>query len=149
MQCSFSPAYVAGRTDRHVSAVSQVICVSTTRGSHKILYKETPTNFVLFEGTKKDVSREDIVSAFHNSEACREGRLVVLDCQRVPKKFNARSSATWRRYLYLFPLNIASETDTGLYDIDTEHVNRILSRYNILISHLDTNVSFCIFIMKG
>lgn len=49
-------------------------------------------------------------------------RLVAYECVRVPRKFNARSSATWRRYLYLFPLNHPQEVDISFIN---DALNRI------------------------
>ena len=55
--------------------------------------------------------------------------LAFFDCQRVPKKFNARSAATWRRYLYLFPLNVIKD-DTGhaIFDVNIPYLNELLNR---------------------
>jgi hypothetical protein len=120
----------AGRTDRGVSGISQVICFATQ---------------------DMTVNAEDLVAKFKESVPYKEGRLAVYDCQRVPKKFHSRASATWRRYLYLFPLNRidgakecggegegslrgvysgAAETRSGdnVYDVDIDYLNRMLSR---------------------
>ena len=40
----------------------------------------------------------------------KAGKLAVFECKEVPKKFNALFSATWRRYLYLFPLCSSAQT---------------------------------------
>jgi len=93
--------YGAGRTDKGVSAISQVVCVSSN---------ETMT-------------ADRLIERMRSSAPVIEGRLQVYDCQRVPKKFNARSSATWRRYLFLFPL-----AGTGGNDVDVEFVDKMLSR---------------------
>lgn len=113
----------AGRTDRGVSAVSQVIC---------------------FANDKMDRTPEYYMEKFKSSKPFLEGRLAVYDCQRVPKKFHSRASATWRRYLYMFPLNrvdagaVEKEDIRGVYDpvdatvakydVDVEFLNRMLSR---------------------
>ena len=116
MNCAFNPPHVAGRTDKGVSAISQVISFSTTRQ------------------TKRDVTREDVLTAFRESEACKKGRIVALDCQRVPKMFNARSSAKWRRYVYLFPIErlatSSSFADDGgiIFDVDVDRMDRMLRR---------------------
>lgn len=69
------------------------------------------------------------------------GRLAVYDCVRVPKKFHARSSATWRRYLYLFPLNTGEFSG---FDIDIEFVNNALKRYvYILCIIMNSYVRLC------
>lgn len=114
----------AGRTDRGVSAVSQVICFANL-----------------------DMSRtpEYYMDKFRASKPFQEGRLAVYDCYRVPKKFHSRASATWRRYLYMFPLNRvdedtleledvrgvyepAAETCTAKYDVDIDFINRMFSK---------------------
>jgi hypothetical protein len=115
----------AGRTDRGVSAVSQVICFATQ---------------------DMTVTPDQLMQKFKDSAPCKEGRLSVYDCQRVPKKFNARASATWRRYLYLFPLNrvtadnnhstqgealpegVYASPNSAAYDVDVDALNRILGR---------------------
>lgn len=75
---------VAGRTDRGVSAISQVINFSIARNC--------------------GLGAADMLASLRASPACADGRLRILDCRRVPKKFNARSQATWRRYVYIFPI---------------------------------------------
>lgn len=76
----------AGRTDKGVSALSQVIS---------------------FFINKDDLPEDDvnILERMRNHPAVKEGRLAFFDCQIVPKKFHALFSATWRRYMYLYPLN--------------------------------------------
>lgn len=116
----------AGRTDRGVSAVSQVLCFATQDMT------KTP---------------EGMLEKFRASKPVQEGRLAVYDIQRVPKKFHARSSATWRRYLYMFPLNrvddaadelpgrkgVYSSTSEGAkYDVDIDYLNRVLGRYDLV-----------------
>ena len=102
----------AGRTDRGVSAVSQVIC---------------------FPVSDMNISADEILTKLRASEPVKSGRIAAFDCQRVPKSFNSRSSATWRRYLYLFPLSVISSaepnTTDSLYDVDIEYLNKILGRY--------------------
>ena len=39
-----------------------------------------------------------------NSAPCKGGSLAVWEVVRAPKRFHALFSASWRRYLYLFPL---------------------------------------------
>ena len=121
MRCGFSPAYGAGRTDKGVTALSQVICFSTTRG------------------TKQEVSEEDILTAFRDSDACRFRRLAVLDCRRVPKQFNARSSAIWRRYIYLFPLTVSPSGDA---DVDVQYLNSVLGMYATQLLYRNPFISF-------
>lgn len=38
------------------------------------------------------------------SKPCMDGRLSVWEVVRAPKRFHALFSASWRRYIYLFPL---------------------------------------------
>jgi hypothetical protein len=74
----------AGRTDKGVSALSQIVSFST------------------FE---EDVTEESIMSSFAaNLAPERRQYLVCSQCYRVPRKFHALFTATWRRYLYMFPL---------------------------------------------
>lgn len=93
----------AGRTDKDVSAVSQVISFNT------------------FD----DVTSEQILAKFHKSKAHEEGVMRVFECERVPRKFHAQFSATWRRYIYLFPLN---KFKTDGFDVDVTRVSKTLSR---------------------
>eukprot|EP01038_Epipyxis_sp_PR26KG_P007921 gene7921-10751_t len=95
----------AGRTDRDVSAVSQVICFST-------FDPLTPKQII------NQIKRSDPVVKFN--------RLAVWDCKRVPKRFHALFSATWRRYLYLFPLN--KGTYPHMVDVDIGFVDDCLKR---------------------
>ena len=96
--------YGAGRTDADVSAVSQIVSMIG----------------------KIDDTAESVLDRMRACEAVKSGRLAVYDCVRVPKKFNARSSATWRRYLYMLPLNVGVHPDG--FDIDTAFVNEALER---------------------
>jgi len=72
----------AGRTDKYVSASAQII------------------NFV----HSAQVSPQDLLQELQRTEPVQAGRLAFHDCARVPRQFNARACATWRRYLYLVPL---------------------------------------------
>lgn len=95
----------AGRTDRNVSALSQVVCYTVD----------------------DDLIEAELLEKVKSSEAFRQQRLTVYDVRRVPRSFNSRSCATWRRYLYLLPL------DPGIYtmgyDVDVGFVNDCLNRY--------------------
>ena len=96
-------AYGAGRTDADVSAVSQVVSMSG----------------------KIDDTSEGLFEKMKASNAVLSGRLAVYGCVRVPKKFNARSCATWRRYLYLLPLNVGEYSG---FDIDIDFVSEAFKR---------------------
>jgi tRNA pseudouridine38-40 synthase len=78
----------AGRTDKHVSAISQIV------------------SFHTFE----DLSPEDLIAKINQSEGCRQGRLRAFHAVRVPKRFHALFSATWRRYIYLYPYDESIDT---------------------------------------
>jgi len=82
---------VAGRTDRGVSAFSQVVNFQTSKES--------------------GLGALDFLQDLQKCQGSQLGRLRVFDCRRVPKKFNARSQATWRRYMYLFPLRDDQDID--------------------------------------
>ncbi|RYH16213.1 hypothetical protein EON65_30475, partial [archaeon] len=73
----------AGRTDRAVSAISQVISFSTYDAL-------SPTDFLL---------------SLRAHPNFNQGKLSASQCVRVPRRFHALFSASWRRYVYLFPLN--------------------------------------------
>lgn len=96
--------YGAGRTDADVSAVSQIVSMIGNT----------------------DETSENVLNRTRASEPVISGRLAIYDCVRVPKKFNARSSATWRRYLYMLPLNVGVHPYG--FDIDTDFVNDALGR---------------------
>jgi hypothetical protein len=101
----------AGRTDRGVSALSQV---------------------VLFQTKNTNLTAEDILQTIQKSDACeKHQRLFAYDCYRVPKRFHPRL-ALWRRYLYLIPLNEATtdprdERRHGL-QLDIFRMNSLLSK---------------------
>ena len=71
-----------------------------------------------------------IVADINASEGVRDGRLFAYDCVRVPRKFNARSQATFRRYIYLFPLQSipAASNTAARFDVDCEFVNLALKK---------------------
>jgi tRNA pseudouridine(38-40) synthase len=93
---------VAGRTDKGVSACSQVFSFTTTSSQ----------------------TEHEILSSLRASLASAKiDGLAVYDVRRVPKSFNARSSATWRRYLYLLPLR----DDGGDASLDVQRLSGLLS----------------------
>lgn len=51
-----------------------------------------------------DLTPEKVVGMFEAGEGCIQGKLRVFQCVQVPKSFHALFSATWRRYIYAFPL---------------------------------------------
>ena len=108
----------AGRTDGNVSALSQVRSLSHI-SSITAIYQ------VLSFISSKDLDMEQIIREVNASESAREGHLAAYECVRVPRKFNARSQATWRRYIYLFPLQRA---ESGEFDVDVHFVSAALQR---------------------
>lgn len=111
LKCGLGRVTVCGRTDRDVSAINQIV-------------NFCPVN--------TSITPQEVINAVRESSACKEGRLVVYDCVRAPQKFNSRSSAIWRRYTYLFPVNriVPGKTDI---DIDIDRLNTILQKYVITI----------------
>jgi len=96
----------AGRTDNNVSAISQII------------------SFHSYE----NITPQDILKKLKDSDACKLKRLGAWDCYRVPRKFHALFSATWRRYLYLLPLKMNEVNNNIIYDIDVQFVNLLFSK---------------------
>ena len=95
--------YCAGRTDADVSAISQVVSFITSNVT---------------------ITPDEIKAKINNLYLDSDKRLKCYDVYRVPKSFNPRSHATWRRYIYLVPLN--KNTDNS-YDIDINFVTKMLS----------------------
>jgi tRNA U38,U39,U40 pseudouridine synthase TruA len=75
----------AGRTDKGVSALSQIISFYVNKD--QLLDEKT------------------LLQQIKSHPAIQSGRLAIFDCQTVPRKFHALFSATWRRYMFLYPLN--------------------------------------------
>lgn len=96
----------AGRTDKGVSALSQVV------------------SYTSFDTTSTPAQ---LLRQSQATDACRSGRLAVWDCQRVPRKFHPLFAATWRRYLYLFPLCSGPFSPHGV-DVDVDFVNEAFQR---------------------
>ena len=107
----------AGRTDKGVHAISQVVdfIVSDAPGKREGRLGRS-------DGSDA-ISVEDISTELNALEVAKNGHLRVYEIYRVPRQFNARSQATWRRYLYLFPIN---END-GRGDVDVNFVNKCLN----------------------
>ena len=97
------PVVAAGRTDKFVSALSQIVSVHT------------------FE----EIAVEDIVAVFNESLPQKEGRLKLMNCTRVPRKFHALFSASWRRYIYLLPLN---DGVCDGFDVDVNFISTALTK---------------------
>ena len=95
----------SGRTDKSVSAISQVVTFSTY----------------------DDIVLEDIVDQVKSSEPFQSHRLTLLDFARVPRKFHPIFCATWRRYVYLFPLN-HGDHGTECVDVDCAFINESFSK---------------------
>ena len=102
LQILQKPVVAAGRTDKNVSALSQIL------------------SFHTFE----EVGVEDIVSVFNESLPQKECRLKLLNCTRVPRKFHALFSASWRRYVYLLPLK---EGAIDGFDVDVSFISAALT----------------------
>jgi tRNA U38,U39,U40 pseudouridine synthase TruA len=106
-----------GRTDRGVHAISQVVTFSVDQYNKNQLTKE-----LLFQRFKD--SEYYCKSEKGGNE---EGKsLVLYDCYRVPRRFHARSTTLWRRYMYLFPLkqsekpSMEEEKDEASDDLDED-----------------------------
>jgi tRNA pseudouridine(38-40) synthase len=91
---------VAGRTDKYVSAVSQVVNIIASG----------------------EMTSDEILRRVRESEPVKAGRLVCYGVARAPRSFSARGSATWRRYLYLVPLE-----GSLVEGLDTGFVNEVLN----------------------
>ena len=172
---------VAGRTDKSVSAISQVVGFSTSipdvseyvKGEFEHLKRfanglESAYNRpieVLKESIpnrvqdKCDVDSSESVSAKVNDstvtsssnsikssngssprprsryslEGVSKERLraalksvALHECARVPRSFNARSTALWRRYMYVVPLSVL-QSSPGVH-VDLQRVGVILQR---------------------
>ncbi|KAK3017894.1 hypothetical protein RJ639_004698 [Escallonia herrerae] len=78
-------AVVAGRTDKGVTAISQVCSFYTWR---------------------KDVKASEIEDAINNMAP---GKIRVISVLEVSRAFHPNFSAKWRRYLYIFPLKYGEE----------------------------------------
>jgi tRNA U38,U39,U40 pseudouridine synthase TruA len=70
------------------------------------------SQIISFHSTSVGLSAENILTQFREHRSVKEGKLAVFECKEVPRKFNALFSATWRRYLYFFPLNKSNATET-------------------------------------
>ena len=105
----------AGRTDKGVSAVSQII------------------SFKTYDST---ITPETIMRNLKSKEPFLSHKLNIWDCVRVPRKFNALFSAVSRRYIYLFPLRFIPQLESKVlssgnaypYDVDVDFVCRALTR---------------------
>lgn len=107
-----------------MSAIQQIICFnSPAENFHETMLQNFLSHPTCVQGT---VTSSGFLLQHYHSILCA-GDLRVFDCVRVPRKFNARSSPIWRRYLYVIPLDY--HPDTGKYDIDVEFVNEALSKY--------------------
>lgn len=120
---------VAGRTDKGVSALSQIV------------------NFQTIPNLKENDYLKALQSSSH--EYIQEGSIAIHDVKRVPRRFNARSLATWRRYIYLFPLkgaeveqNIVKEVGVGEEEVvesfgSSDEVSINVDRLNACLSALE------------
>lgn len=78
------------------------------------------------------LSVESIKAAMDNHDAFTTGKLAYFDVQEVPKKFHAMFSATWRRYLYLFPLNTSSWVRNTTPSYDDEPVPSVVYHFPVV-----------------
>ena len=99
----------AGRTDRGVSAVGQLL------------------SFPTFETVSADELRQAL-------DSVRPGALRLIDARKVSRQFHAQFSSSWRRYVYLLPLaphedELASVIDAQLAPlVGAEHSYAALGR---------------------
>jgi hypothetical protein len=82
------------------------------------------SQIVTLPGTLKDTTDTILEKARDCLPVC-VGRLAVYDCVNVITSFKATEGVTWRRFLYLFPLN---EGEFNGVDIDVDFVNKALKR---------------------
>ena len=116
------PTTGAGRTDRGVSAISQIINFNTNN---------------------MNLTAYDIYNKFKQSKPCIDGRLSIYDCYRVPKKFHSRASATWRRYLYMFPLKrLRTDDNIEKNNTNSDEDSSRSNNNNINVNDVDKNDSF-------
>lgn len=66
------------------------------------------SQIVSFHSTSEDLTEESLTAQIEQHPAFVSGKLAAFEVKQVPKKFHAMFSATWRRYLYIFPLNTSS-----------------------------------------
>ena len=90
--------YAAGRTDKGVSAISQIVAV-ISRNSRK-----------------QDFTAEEILEKINNSQDAKDGKIIAYEAYRVPKRLSPRD-ALWRRYLFMFPLK-SDNADFPKLDLD-------------------------------
>ena len=88
---------VAGRTDRGVNAISQIVSFVSSIDNIDLLAMKN----------------------FSVDPSVINGDISIYNICRVPRKFNARATATWRRYLYIVPLNRP-------YDVDIHFTSDVL-----------------------
>lgn len=73
---------------------------------------------ISFHTFDPDVTACSIVSKFRSTSVHKEGNICLLECYRVPRAFNALFTATWRRYVYMFPLNVQQERQSVCAPVD-------------------------------
>ena len=122
---------VAGRTDKGVSAISQVVSFPV---------KDSSTS-------------DELLRQVREASVFQSGHVKLHDIYQVPRSCTARAAATWRRYLYLIPLPSQNSTnDAGVstarsyissesnkanvlpVSLDIEYLDRILKRYVVGIA---------------
>jgi tRNA pseudouridine(38-40) synthase len=95
----------SGRTDKGVSALSQVVSYTT------------------FDS----INYELLIQQIQQHPLSLSGHLTVWSCTRVPRKFHPLFSAIWRRYIYLFPLQTGSyvslDNNNNNIDVDADFIN--------------------------
>lgn len=104
VNCLKYTSVAAGRTDKDVSALSQVVTFST----HDAI---TP---------------EDIAERFRAAEPCCSGRMCLFEVLRVPRRMHSNFMATWRRYTYLFPIKSIPHEAGESHDVDVGFVKAAL-----------------------
>ena len=90
--------FAAGRTDRYVSAISQVIYFHLYTEKDQLRHTEDSDIF----------KRARIANILHNASLslpCMNGKIKVNQCVQMPKPFHSLFSAKWRRYVYLLPMS--------------------------------------------
>ena len=97
----------AGRTDTNVSAVSQIISFNTWDES---------------------ITPAQVLQKLRECSDCKnDNSLFPYECFQVPRKFHSRFSATWRRYIYLFPTTDGPYEPGGI-DVDIPFINEVYQR---------------------
>ena len=102
----------------------QACTVSCTCGRRNCFLNEDIFAQIISFSTYEPLTADELLQSMRASPQCESGSLAVWEVVRAPKRFHALFSASWRRYIYIFPTKPGTSICI-LHARDSTYCNRV------------------------